>query len=71
MNGLVEFKEMGGAQQSRSAPLVYCPAEGMERFSSTMLGTMSGGQVGMVVGREPASAAPQCVQRGYAWADSG
>ena len=71
MNGLVEFEEMGSAQQSRNTPLVYCPAVGTERFLSTMLGTMSGGQVGMVVGGEPASAAPQCVRRGYARADLG
>ena len=71
MNGSVEFEEMGGVQWSRSTPLVYCPAVGTERFSSTMLGTMSGGQVGMVVGGEPASKAPQCVWRGYAHADSG
>ena len=52
MNRLVEFEELGGAQRLRSAPLVYGPVVGTERFLWTMLGTMSGGQVGMVVGGE-------------------
>ena len=72
VQGSLEFQEMDREERSRSAPLVYCPAVGTERFSSTMLGTMAGGQVSMVIGGgEPSPAAPQCVQRVSTRAHSG